>query len=121
MWCRENAGECTGRCPARLGKRLEKKGKWRQRPGEILIRSLFLRGTEDSHCTRRAGQTRRITNYVGGRPRPGGPAKLAFSARFPECSARLNMRRCTPLDGRNDPSLRGHMRPLIQEIGTVKG
>src|SRR6266849_6331777 len=65
MWCRENAGECTGRCPARLRKRLEKKGKWRQRPGEILVRSLFLRGTEDSHCTRRAGQTRRITNYVG--------------------------------------------------------
>src|SRR4029077_11820632 len=40
------------------------KGKWRQRPGEILIRSLFLRGTEDSHCTRRTGQTRRITNYA---------------------------------------------------------
>src|ERR1700724_1852194 len=78
MWCRENAGECTGRCPARLRKRLEKKGKWRQRPGEVLIRSLFLRGTEDSHCTRRAGQTRRITNSVG----PDALVRVASEARL---------------------------------------
>src|SRR5882724_1702661 len=104
MWCRESAGECTGRCPARPRKRPGKQVKWRQRPGGKSLSGVVIWLNRKCHCTGKPAPTKR--NHE-----PGGP-----DARVP--AGKAHRKHAEPRSPREAerPSPHG----LIQEIRAIE-